>query len=1308
MSLTTLAVVSFSLAKVIMRIAGADGWADAADDAAPVVVRLRRLIQRKSTKTLANELAGGLREWNPTLADNDRGAALEAVDQFLSELGSSVEVQDAVLGDNVWEWVLTNGGRRYQRSLGGEAGDYFLQVLRRCVDEIRHRVPVPGASPDSTVEMLTATAILSHRVEEFREFSEDALGRLLDDEPHRREALERTIAASVSYRRELALPPGQYVVRAAESTLLATVESSTLPWPQLVVGDAGAGKSTLLWALESDLERMGFDPILVSTAWLLAQPQRVDTLIGATHLLRQHATPVLLFDTVDLMLHQDSQRQTFLALMEQLWAAEVPAIYTTRPEERRLIQHPELRVVELKTYDDAELRLAADALVKRHCPDVGPDTVLGVIWDAVARGLPAADVCRNPLMLRMLFESAAPGAPEFAELDVTGLYDSYWERRVMRDARSEGAVSLRLNQQEDLSSVAEATAAALLVMGLPQERTRKVATVIALLEPQLDAAAIRELLARLRERSVLEIDVDGHLLAFFHQTMLEYAFARWWLTSRDPDVLANLVERTADGPGDLFVGAALEQVLILAAHDGVDTATRSACRALVESRSGSIQAIGLAAWAHRASTLRPAAHLLRSCDPAALARTARLLPGIGGKSVGEVVSQLILIWEATDADAPRISVVHALARLALRDPDTTVAAVDHLYPAGAVPKSMRTPDDAVGEPDVVRLTRRISTPLPDLLLVALVDLFACLPARHAGVVRRLCVSLLQRGDDNKGTLLKYLAGHWQEIGDAVLLDEVLRALGFPGNLPSQLLDSCGHLVAEEWARRTHELGYRLDVDQALASISPIYGQSCAAFAIGALARRTNGDQLRGVVVHLVSVHGEFAAESRTSLSQLIHAHDPAVRCLAELTADACTQLRGRALSELGRDVLGFVISSQQPSGFYPRAFGLLEADDWTAHAELASMVVSAAAHGVESAANAVKRMAVAPLAVAPELSSAVFTSLAAVSIRDDRVLEHAMWLAVASSNEDAVARLLADPSLTGKRWQRIHERLMVRAQDGTPAHLELGERLRSHILRRRGELIEWADTRAALESGDAQLRAAVLSNLWKRRENDSIDADRISYLRTLVTVDPAATVPVDRASADTTVDVTLSAARSLHYICAFRCPASPDDWSMVRTLTLYPALNPSAYVLGQSFAATCGYLESLGMQRWAGMPTMLLDLLSEVAGVPFVGLDPKVWRRELLNAVNHAVEIDGEDVVDQLLGTAIRADPDLARVLIEGLAERWFPYARDNLITLARDDASQDLRELCQELVRQHDRSVGTRSFPDLVPTLARRLRELV
>lgn len=128
----------------------------------------------------------------------------------------------------------------------------------------------------------------------------------------------------------------------------------------------------------------------------------------------------------------------------------------------------------------------------------------------------------------------------------------------------------------------------------------------------------------------------------------------------------------------------------------------------------------------------------------------------------------------------------------------------------------------------------------------------------------------------------------------------------------------------------------------------------------------------------------------------------------------------------------------------------------------------------------------------------------------------------------------------------------------------------------------------------------------------------------------------------------------------------------MRTLTLYTPLNPQACVLGQSFAATCGYLDTLGGQGSAAMPTMVVELLSEVARAPFVGLDPNVWRRELLNAVNHAVEIGGEEVVRQILGTALRADLDLARVLIEGLAERWFPYARDSLVAHAREATSQD------------------------------------
>lgn len=141
-----MAVVGFSLAKIVMRFTGLSALADAADDATPAVARLLRFRRRRLTKALADELAGDLRGLNASgLSENDWRAALESVDQLLNERETALSVQAAVLGDGLWEWMLDNGALTHQRSLAGDAGDYFLAVLRRCIEEIQRRAPASGA-----------------------------------------------------------------------------------------------------------------------------------------------------------------------------------------------------------------------------------------------------------------------------------------------------------------------------------------------------------------------------------------------------------------------------------------------------------------------------------------------------------------------------------------------------------------------------------------------------------------------------------------------------------------------------------------------------------------------------------------------------------------------------------------------------------------------------------------------------------------------------------------------------------------------------------------------------------------------------------------------------------------------------------------------------------------------------------------------------------------------------------------------------------------------------------------------------------
>ena len=102
----------------------------------------------------------------------------------------------------------------------------------------------------------------------------------------------------------------------------------------------------------------------------------------------------------------------------------------------------------------------------------------------------------------------------------------------------------------------------------------------------------------------------------------------------------------------------------------------------MDGTGGAVEAIGLAAWAHHEGMLPSAPTLLPRCDDSALSRTARLLPSVGGKPTAEVVRQLELLWNAKESTAVRVAVLHALARVALHDPDASVDTLGRLAAPG--------------------------------------------------------------------------------------------------------------------------------------------------------------------------------------------------------------------------------------------------------------------------------------------------------------------------------------------------------------------------------------------------------------------------------------------------------------------------------------------------------------------------------------------------------------------------------------------------------------------------------------------------
>ncbi|ONK13328.1 ATP-binding protein [Streptomyces sp. MP131-18] len=507
-----------------------------------------------------------------------------------------------------------------------------------------------------------------------------------------------------------AVPPAQlsgglYVRRALQDRVLQALDAAPSA-AVLVTGEAGHGKSSLLWGLAGDLDAQPrAEPFLVNGAWLLHPGggqaggpgggpggpllDQETIVAGAAHALSLARAPVVLLDTADLLLHDDRHEMALLDLCEDLDAAGVRLVVTCRPEEAQRLRRGFARMA-LGPYDDAEIPAAIRGHADHYCPDAAPrDDAVRVrrLMEPVARGLPVREVCRSPLHLRLLFELARDdGAFPSAEIDVTGLYRRYWDHRVVTDRRLHGrqdAGGARdADAAGDLSEVTGAAAVALMSAGRTELGREELLDRIAALGgagagagvgPAAGAAAAG--LDRLVARGVLAGGASGGL-RFFHQTMFEYAAARGLLRGAGRGAVDLLHRWVEEHPRDFFVGAILEQLLMLCAALGRH---RAAVRTALERMAALpdavvLHGIAVAVAAQHPAVGVPVGGLLRTAPHAIARRYAVLAPTVGNADVGALLPRLRGLWERREASI-QSAVLEALERLAAQNPFAVHAAL---------------------------------------------------------------------------------------------------------------------------------------------------------------------------------------------------------------------------------------------------------------------------------------------------------------------------------------------------------------------------------------------------------------------------------------------------------------------------------------------------------------------------------------------------------------------------------------------------------------------------------------------------------
>ncbi|MFI7500966.1 hypothetical protein ACIBVL_21185 [Streptomyces sp. NPDC049687] len=536
-------------------------------------------------------------------------------DQFLLSL------QATALRFTTYDNLLP-AGRWWFFRLAAHAGGELLRQHRLPVPDSGTPVSPPGQ--DSRARMDTAAGGRDTRTAPRR-----ALDALLAVDRRTVRALEAVLPSLESPETAAVRLSDLYVVRDEQQGLVTHLHTQWAGDDRravAVLGDPGSGKSCVLWGLRQALLAEGRAVVTLSAAALLGGPDQppdlsVPELLDGLEAYREQGgrpdsrrPPALLLDTADLLLHNPRDPDLLVTVVREVRATGVAVALACRSAEARMLE---------ERYDDGGRHRIAELLHKRHLGSYGDgrqegDRGVGDSWvpgseldravdthlrvfcrpadapgprqsggehpvaeldparagrmrhilaSAVARGLPLGELVRHPLSLRMIFDLYAPTGPGDPDLDATGLFDDYWENRIVTDTRHAIAVTGPDGPEagRDLSDATRVLGLAMLRAGkpeLPRPDARRALSVRLRCRPQ----ECDTLLAVLLRRGVLR-RLHGDSIAFHHQAFAEYAAGRA-LSAAGPEALALAAERVARRPEDLLLAEAVRHAFHTADRDG--------------------------------------------------------------------------------------------------------------------------------------------------------------------------------------------------------------------------------------------------------------------------------------------------------------------------------------------------------------------------------------------------------------------------------------------------------------------------------------------------------------------------------------------------------------------------------------------------------------------------------------------------------------------------------------------------------------------------------------------------------------------